>query len=131
LNTALYTKILTDDLLGTFNDLGINKKEVYFQQDNDPKHTSSMAKAWFKKKKVDLLDWLPNSPDMNPIKNCWNYLDRQVHSRSPLPHNAEEFWVALQEEWALIEEDYILKLIHSMPAWVQALIEAKGGYTKY
>ena len=32
-------KFLKDDVLGTLKDLGIKKKDVYFQQDNDPKHT--------------------------------------------------------------------------------------------
>ena len=39
----LYTKILKDDVLGTLKDLGIKKKDVYFQQDNNPKHTSRMV----------------------------------------------------------------------------------------
>ena len=96
----LYTQILNEDLIGTLNDLEINKKDIYFQQDNDPKHTSKVAQGWFKKKRLDVLDWAPSSPDMNIIEHVWDYLDRRVRTRSPLPRNCDDLWMALQEEWA-------------------------------
>jgi hypothetical protein len=40
-------------------------------------------------------------------------------------------WIALQEEWANIDEDYIEKLYESMPNCVAALWKAKGSWTKY
>jgi len=40
-------------------------------------------------------------------------------------------FLALVEEWDHIDQDYIMKLFESMPHWVQALLEAKGGHTKY
>ena len=43
IDTKLYCEILSDDLLGTLRDLEIDKKDIYFQQDNDPKHTSLLA----------------------------------------------------------------------------------------
>ena len=57
MNVVLYTKILEDKFLGTLSDLKIKKKDIYFQQDNDLKHTSNLATDWFWKKKVDKLDW--------------------------------------------------------------------------
>ena len=56
MDTMLYTQILDDELLGTLGDLEIKKKDIYFQQDNDPKHTSWLASEWFSKKKLDKLD---------------------------------------------------------------------------
>jgi len=128
---ALYTQILNDDVLGTLKDLGINKKDVYFQQDSDPKHTSKIAQNWFKKTKLDVLDWAPSSPDMNIIEHAWDYLDRRVQTRSPLPCNHDEMWTALQEEWGQIEDNFIEGLFQSMPTRVQALLKAKGAWTKY
>jgi hypothetical protein len=40
---SLYMDILDDEFLGTLHDLEINKTDIYFQQDNDPKHTSGRA----------------------------------------------------------------------------------------
>ena len=131
MNAVLYSEILDDEFLGTLHDLEINKKDIYFQQDSDPKHTSNLATNWFQKKKVDKLEWPLNSPDMSIIKNLWDYLDRKIRLQSPLPTNPHQMWAALVEEWGNIENDYIEKLYESMPQRVAALLEAKGGHTKY
>ena len=68
---------------------------------------------------------------MNIIEHVWEYLDKRVHTRSPLPTNRDQMWIALQEEWANIDEDYIEKLYESMPDCVAALLKAKGSWTKY
>ena len=62
--------ILQQSLLGTLKDQKLKKigeGKVIFQQDNDPKHTSHIARDWFQKRKVTVLLWLPSSPDMNII----------------------------------------------------------------
>ncbi|KIJ14740.1 hypothetical protein PAXINDRAFT_35234, partial [Paxillus involutus ATCC 200175] len=70
--------------------------------DNDPKHTSRLATDWFNKKRVDKLEWPPNSPNMNIIEHAWEYLERRVHSRTPLPRKLGDLWEALVEEWGNI-----------------------------
>jgi hypothetical protein len=62
MNAQLYTQILNDEFLGTLRDLGINKKDIYFQQDNDPKHTSRLATDWFNKKRVTNSNGLQTAP---------------------------------------------------------------------
>ncbi len=41
------------------------------QQDNNPKHTIHSTKEWLKKKQVNVLEWLSQSPDIDPIKMLW------------------------------------------------------------
>ena len=68
---------------------------------------------------------------MNIIEHVWAYLDTMMRSHVVQPKNREEFWVALQEEWYWIPDDFIKKLYESMPTRVSALKSAKGGHTKY
>jgi len=129
-----YVDILEDGLLGTLKDQGIRKtgnSSSTFQQDNDPKHTSKLAKGWFKKRRFRLLDWPPSSPDMNIIEHVWDQLDALVRARSQLPRNKEEMWEALQEEWENFSQSSLDKLFESMPRRVGALVKARGGHTKY
>jgi len=44
INTNLYTEILGNELLKTLEYYNYQIENVYFQQDNDPKYTSKLAK---------------------------------------------------------------------------------------
>lgn len=68
---------------------------------------------------------------MSIIEHAWNEVDHHIRARFPLPHNLEELWGALQEEWAKLDINYIRRLYESMPRRVATLIKAKGGYTRY
>ncbi len=131
LTARQFVEILDQSLLGSLKDASLSKQDIIFQQDNDPKHTSRLAREWFSENQIKLLPWAPSSPDMNPIEHVWNFLDRKVRSRPLLPRNAEELWLALEEEWYKLDIKFIQKLISSMPRRVAALQRARGGYTRY
>jgi hypothetical protein len=130
LQKELYRDILQEDFLGTMDDLELDVRDYYFQQDNDPKHTSRLVTAWFEENNVDVLPWAPSSPDLNIIEHVWHRLDRMVRARDPLPQNVEQLWVALQEEWARMDEGFIDHLYESIPRRIQAVYEANGGNTR-
>ncbi|KAL0957301.1 hypothetical protein HGRIS_014897 [Hohenbuehelia grisea] len=131
MNAVQFCDILSESLLGSLADYELEPRDVVFQQDNDPKHTSKLAKKWFKDHKLELLPWPASSPDMNIIENVWDTVDARVRARKPLPRNLEELWEALQEEWAKLDLAYIRHLYESMPRRVNALWTARGKYTKY
>ena len=47
IDDAKYCKMLGDGLVESFETLEMEEGEHYFQQDNDPKHTSKKANKWF------------------------------------------------------------------------------------
>jgi transposase len=131
LDADLYCEILRDELMNTINYYNFEMEEVIFQQDNDPKHTSNKAKETLEDLGLKVMSWPSQSPDLNPIEHFWKHLKEQLKKKNRLFANQDEQWEALQNE--LKEENKVLcqNLIASMPQRIQAVINAKGGHTKY
>ncbi len=130
INATAYVDMLKNSLL-PFIDALKDKENYIFQEDNAPIHTANIAKKWRRDNNITNLPWPAQSPDMNPIENLWEELDRQVRARKPLPKNRGELWQALQEEWINLDENKYKNLVDSMPRRIAAVIASKGNPTKY
>src|SRR3979490_1208343 len=126
-----YVEILDDHLLPSIEESGIAEGDCIFQQDNDPKHTSRKAINWMEENDITLLDWEPQSPDLNPIVHLWHHIKLQLCKYEAPVTGVWQIWERVAEVWNAIEPEVCQKLIESMPRRVEAVIKAKGGNTKY
>ena len=104
-------------------------KATVFQQDGAPCHTAKVVQKWFKDKKINVLEWPGNSPDLNPIENVWELLKRRVANRCP--RNLQDLIYWLKVSWCRdITQELCVKLAESMPRRIKAVIANKGQPTK-
>lgn len=123
----MYVNILQENLNASVQKMGL--ENFTFQQDNDPKHTSKVAKKYFEDSNISLLDWPAQSPDMNPIENLWAYLDEKIDKTGV--KNSNEYFIRLNDAWNKIDIQFLKKLVESIPRRLSAVIDARGGHTKY
>jgi transposase len=127
----LYVLILEEELQETIKFYGKTTNDFIFQQDNDSKHTCKKAQKWLKDHGYQVLLWPPHSPDLNPIEHLWSHLKRRLAGYELPPNGILKLWERVQEEWDKIGPEVCQGLIESMPRHVEAVLKAKGGYTKY
>ena len=109
---------------------------LHFQQDNHPVHTAIRIQEWFTRRPdIELLEWPPYAPDMNPIENVWARVKgilRSNWAEAP-PRTSDELWDRLLNAWEEVATDVDLfhNLVDSMPRRMRAVVNAGGLWTKY
>lgn len=102
-----------------------------FMQDNARPHVARQVIGYLNDVNIPLLEWPPNSPDMNPIEHLWDYLKRKIRSRGAAVANHNQLVAVAIEEWETIPQAFVEDLIRSMPRRMNAVIRSRGGSTRY
>lgn len=141
IDSKRYLKEVCEEVLLDFMD-GVEEhieSEPIFMQDNAPVHKAKRVMKWMKEQGVEVMEWPPYSPDLNPIEHIWVHLKAKVHEMFPdlkfAKNTGEPFKRYLQEcvekAWWALDERIFENLAKTMPRRVEAVIRSKGWYTKY
>ena len=123
-----YRYLLEDNLHYSAHLMGLGDNFV-FQQDLCRIHTAPAVKDFFTENSIEVMDWVPQSPDFNPIENLWSCLDSNVPIKERC--NKTRFMSALLKTWNDLPLDLIKNLVDSVPNRLAEAIRARGGHTHY
>jgi transposase len=126
MNSERYQEVLEKHLLSWMERYG----STHFLHDGAPCHASKKIKAFLKEKPFEVMDWPGNSPNLNPIENCWNHMKNKLKEVviSSLPKLKE----AILKLWTQdLSNEYLASLSSSMPRKIAAVISSSGDMTKY
>jgi hypothetical protein len=99
--------------------------------DNARPHSWRAVTAYLQSEAVTSVPWSAMSLDLNPIELIWDMLCRRIHAREPPVQNICQLEAALHREWLQISQQDIRRLTGGMRRRVEAVIQARGGYTRY
>ena len=126
MNAKRYIDILESHLLTFMKIQGCTT----FQQDSAPCHKAKVAMTWFEKKKVKVLQWPGNYPDLNPIENLWTIVKQKVSKMNP--SSLDELKTVIKNVWCKeIDQNMCKNLLDSMPNRILHVIKNKRYHTKY
>lgn len=99
--------------------------------DNARPHRSRLVNEALETHAIDRMDWPARSPDMNCIEHVWSEMSRQLSTLEQPINNLEDLSNALRDIWTNLPQNFINRLIESMPRRVECLRRARGGPTRY
>nr|CAA47913.1 ORF [Drosophila melanogaster] len=128
LNQNGYLLILNNHAFTSGNRL-FPTTEWILQQDNAPCHKGRIPTKFLNDLNLAVLPWPPQSPDLNIIENVWAFIKNQ--RTIDKNRKREGAIIEIAEIWSKLTLEFAQTLVRSIPKRLQAVIDAKGGVTKY
>ena len=104
-------------------------------QDGDPSQNSKGAREAVARCHCELLKILPQSPDLNPIKNIFHIasknLEKDALNKGITHESYEEFCDRVQRTISGVSQELINKTIQSMSGRITGIIQNNGERLKY
>ena len=100
------------------------------QMDNDPKHSSKYIKRLMKFHGIYWWKTPAESPDLNPVENCWGSLKQFLRS-SYKPTNLQELIDGVEEFWQSLTPEVCKRYIHHLQKVMRKVVEVNGNPSGY
>ena len=110
---------------------------IHFQQDHSSSiHDSRVVQEWLSlQADVQLIDWPPRAPDMNPIENMWSVVTWTLQETWPVlrPRNSDKLWTLVSDAWDEVasSQRYVQSMIESLTRRMKSVVEEQGFWTSY
>lgn len=130
-NGKKYLEVIQSTMFPSVLSIFGNLHNFILQEDNCGPHRSVMVKEYLTQIGVTRMFWPAQSPDLNPIENCWGWIKQQLRKRTTYCKNEDELFTLLQQMWNNLSQEYFKQLVGGMSKRVEAVMNAKGGATKY
>jgi transposase len=99
--------------------------------DNARPHRSRAVTAYLQSEAETSVPRPAMSPDVNRIEHIWDMLGRRIQTREPPVQNIRQLEATLHREWQQLSPQDIRRLTGGLRSRVEAVIQARGGYTRY
>ncbi len=112
LNATAYLSIVADHV-HPFMTTVYPFYDGYFQQDDSPCHKAQIISDWFLEddNEFNLLKWLPQSPDLNPIEHLWDVVEWEICIMDVQLTNLQKLSDAIMSIWTKISEECLQHLV--------------------
>jgi transposase len=119
-------KIVNDLRKGPFKD-----RQFTLVMDSATFHTSAMVIKWMTQRGIKFVprsEWPSSSPDINPIENLWEPIQKRVQAREP--RTMKGLKRVATRVWSELKMEEIAKFINVLPRRYQEIISEKGAQTR-
>ena len=124
-----YCETLREDLLHSATVLlPVN---FIFQQDNAPVHNARVTKQFLLDEHVNVMEWPPYSPDLNPIENVWAEMSKRVYAGGRGYTTEKELWEACVAAWHALPIEFFRNIYNSMSNRLVEVLLNRGERIKY
>ena len=109
------------------------KTKFIFMQDNASIHKELNVMSFFQDANINVLDWPPRSPDLNPIENIWAEMQRLVNIKllENRINTPNLLFDACEECFSIACRKNVDKLYESVPRRLTQVIVNGGNRTRY
>ena len=99
------------------------QRDYIFVHGLAPCHNTKSTRTFLGCKGLPILEWPGNFPDINPIKNVLNIMQKGIGNQRPCKKG--DMWMRVCAAWYSVAPNILEELYNSMPWTIADLIRAK------